>query len=274
VRVKLFAVRLVYANEEDGGRVPSPDRRTRRRICKISLIRPTVSPILFHGHSTISHYARLPCVCTREKIFSRHRLVSSDRLSTSVRTGLTFIPFSRPPPFSRRTPSGSFPSRFITNAAKFLTGKTKSTHLQRSRVRVQSLVHWIWVDVMPGWPGHSFTHLSRFASIFRNAVQHCLNTSRRVTLIAASAIATPAFYSRSLPRRARFRPSPPPLFTPHPPFPPRAPFRSRIFISRKQKSKLYADAHAGKSGNLRRSWTNVGIEHKLWPIFQPRLLFT
>lgn len=61
---------------------------------------------------------------------------------------------------------------------------------------------------MPGWPGHSFTHLSRFASIFRNAVRHCLNTSRRVTLIAASAIATPAFYSRSLPRRARFRPPP------------------------------------------------------------------
>lgn len=78
---------------------------------------------------------------------------------------------------------------------------------------------------MPGWPGHSFTHLSRFASIFRSAVRHCLNTSRRVTLIAASAIATPAFYSRSLPCRSLS--PPPPVHSP----PAHARHFARAFLS-------------------------------------------
>lgn len=60
-------------------------------------------------------------------------------------------------------------------------------HLQCWRVRVQSVVHWIWVDVIPGWLGHSFTHLSRFADIFRSALRHCFSTSRRLVLIAVSA---------------------------------------------------------------------------------------
>ena len=54
-------------------------------------------------------------------------------------------------------------------------------------MRVQSLVHWIWVDVIPGWPGQSFTHLSRFWIIFRSAVRHCFNISRKLILIAFSA---------------------------------------------------------------------------------------
>lgn len=60
-------------------------------------------------------------------------------------------------------------------------------HLQCWRVRVQSVVHWIWVDVIPGWLGHSFTHLSRFVDIFRSALRHCFTTSRRLVLIAVSA---------------------------------------------------------------------------------------
>lgn len=64
---------------------------------------------------------------------------------------------------------------------------TREAHLQCNRVRVQSDVHWIWVDVIPGWPGHSFTHLSRLWIIFRRAVRHCFSISRRLTLIAFSA---------------------------------------------------------------------------------------
>lgn len=69
----------------------------------------------------------------------------------------------------------------------FHDGIKREAHLQCNRVRVQSVVHWIWVDVIPGWPGHSFTHLSRFWIIFRSAVRHCFSISRKLILIAFSA---------------------------------------------------------------------------------------
>lgn len=112
---------------------------------------------------------------------------------------------------------------------------------------------------MPGWPGHSFTHLSRFASIFRSAVRHCLNTSRRVTLIAASAIATRVLFTLASCRVRFYHRSPLSLFR----NPPRY-FVRAFFISRNRNRScmlLRAEVIYG------RTRTTVGIEHKLWPIF-------
>lgn len=104
------------------------------------------------------------------------------------------------------------------------------------------------MDVILGWPGHSFTHLSRTASIFRRAVRHCLNTWRRIALIAASAIAKPTNQS---PRRAIFIHAHfPPRDYSTPGFQPRGTLRACCFvrahfcISRKQKSKNCTPLHA------------------------------
>jgi len=90
---------------------------------------------------------------------------------------------------------------------------------------------------MLGWPGHSFTHLSRIVSIFRSAVRHCLNISCRITLIAVSAIAN--HFPIAIFIHARFPPRSISYPLPLPPAPPppqpagcigRALFRSRAII--------------------------------------------
>lgn len=138
---------------------PSLDRRTRRRICKISLIRVAVSPV--------SLSAVLPLHLSERKTLSRpvrqYLVVSfppAGRLSVSISTTPHVYPVSTlsgaaaaegttaaASSARARTSTALSASRSITNAAEFLIGDTRggryTTHLQCSRVRVQSLVHWI-----------------------------------------------------------------------------------------------------------------------------------
>ncbi|KYM98386.1 hypothetical protein ALC62_10910 [Cyphomyrmex costatus] len=105
VWVKLFAVRLVYANERGKAllpEVPSSDRTTRRRICKISLIRVAVSPVSLGHPSTATALTFIPF-----PPFPSRRVVAFGRLSSSFKLESA----STAPPFA---------SRSITNVAKFL----------------------------------------------------------------------------------------------------------------------------------------------------------
>ena len=181
------------------------DRSTGVGICKIPLIRVTVS-LYSRAHPRVTLSLSL-CSRLRPPRSSLARPVS-DRAQPAFKPLDSVFPLLRPLSFSlplfKRThhpppaSSGSYDwsQTAVTNVvAKFsYVASVCEAHLQWRRVRVQSVVHWIWADVIPGWLGHSFTHLSRFTAIFRSAVRHCFSISRRLPLIAVSAKSFFFFY--------------------------------------------------------------------------------